>query len=80
VDSLYGEARVTHENGRLRLQFGRGFAGPLEHWQYDAFRVRWEDRRLGSAIVHFRVGADGTVEALTVDAGPEVVLRRQEEG
>src|SRR3982750_3881481 len=42
---MYGEARVTEENGKLvlRLVPAPNFVGDLEHWQYDTFRVKWRD-------------------------------------
>lgn len=42
---MYGEARVTEENGKLVLRFvpSPNFVGDLEHWHHDTFRVRWRD-------------------------------------
>jgi CubicO group peptidase (beta-lactamase class C family) len=49
VDTLYGDMVITHDGGKLTLQFGGGEKADLEHWQYDLFRVRWQDRVNGWA-------------------------------
>jgi CubicO group peptidase (beta-lactamase class C family) len=59
----------------LRLRYGR-LAGPLEHWHYDTFRVRWDTEWRGDALVTFRLGPGGEVASLEV-RGME--LRREEE-
>ncbi len=42
---LYGDAKITEENGKLVLQLvpAPNFIGDLEHWHYDTFRVKWRD-------------------------------------
>jgi CubicO group peptidase (beta-lactamase class C family) len=59
VDSLYGKAVVTYENGALRYRTSSKQAGSLEHWQYDTFRVNWDAAWRGRPMVTFVVGADG---------------------
>jgi hypothetical protein len=64
TDAWYGDVQVTQENGRLRMQFvpTPELRGTLEHWQYDTFVVRWEDRALrADAFVTFQLAPDGTV-------------------
>ncbi|NUQ10994.1 MAG: serine hydrolase [Gemmatimonadaceae bacterium] len=73
TDSLYPTVTVTHENGRLRYRFSSTQAGTLEHWQYDTFRVLWDDWWRGRTTVTFGVGANGSADRLDV-AGFE--LRR----
>lgn len=58
-DSLYGELRITSDGGRLRVAFGKGFAGPLEHWHYDTFLARWDDRRTDPTPLTFSLDARG---------------------
>jgi hypothetical protein len=58
-DSLYGTRTVTFENGTLRLRLGPQYAATLEHWQYDTFRARSDNRWDGSQSVTFTIGADG---------------------
>jgi CubicO group peptidase (beta-lactamase class C family) len=59
ADSLYGEATVrSAPGGNLRLRIGTQ-EGALEHWQYETFRVRWDQRWLGTDLVTFVLGSDG---------------------
>lgn len=58
ADSLYGTRTVTFENGALRMRFGPEYAATLEHWQYDSFRARFDNRWDGTQLVTFTIGAD----------------------
>lgn len=79
ADSMYGEARVRLDGGKLRMTYGRTFDGELEHWHFDTFRAHWRDRTLGMAFVSFALGADGKVASVnfenvgTFGRRPEVV-------
>ena len=64
-DKLYGTITVSGDS-ELRLHYGPGLMGRLEHWHYDTFRVHWDAEWRGSADVMFRLGADGSVSALEV--------------
>lgn len=66
ADSLNGTVQVTVRNGALRAAWGKGFAGPLEHWHYDTFVARWDDRRNGSAALTFVLDETGNVAELRV--------------
>jgi len=66
-DTLYGEARVSLENGTLLLEIGPSFVGELEHWHYDTFRARWRDLQLGRAWVEFRMDREGKVTEVEVE-------------
>lgn len=66
VDSLYGKVMVTMENGALRYRFSSTQAGTLEHWQYDTFRVVWDDWWRGRSTITFVVGPDGAADRLDV--------------
>jgi len=74
VDSLYGKAVVTLENGALRFRTSSKQAGSMEHWQYDTFRVNWDAAWRGNVLVTFVVGADGTPSEVRMDDG---ILRRK---
>ena len=58
ADSLYGEATVKMSGDALRLRIGT-LEGTLEHWQYDTFRVKWDNRWQGTDLVTFVLGEDG---------------------
>ena len=66
ADSLYGEATVRSSGDTLRLRVGT-LEGVLEHWQYDTFRVRWDQRWLGTDLITFVLGQDGTPARLEMD-------------
>jgi hypothetical protein len=74
VDSLYGKAVVTHENGALRLRASSKHAGRMEHLQYDTFRVNWDAEWRGSAIATFTLGVDARPAEVRLGGG---VLRRK---
>src|SRR6185503_21017103 len=60
ADSLFGTRTVTLESGALRMRFGPRDAATLEHWQYDTFRARFDNRWDGTQLVTFTIGADAT--------------------
>jgi hypothetical protein len=66
VDSLYGKVTVTMENGALRYRFSTTQAGTLEHWQYETFRVVWDDWWRGRSTITFGVGPNGSADRLDV--------------
>jgi CubicO group peptidase (beta-lactamase class C family) len=68
-DSWYGDVAVKDAGGRLSITFThtKQLTGSLEHWQYDTFVARWNDRTLNAdAFVTFYLGADGKIEELKV--------------
>jgi hypothetical protein len=66
TDSLYGEADVSTAGDGLRLRIGT-MQGTLEHWQYDTFRVNWDDKWQGTAMVTFVIGPDGNPARIETD-------------
>jgi hypothetical protein len=73
ADSLVGDVTVTLENGRLRLRASSTHAGTLEHWEYDTFRLRWDNTWEGSDYVTFTIGRDGSPSRL--DFGGAILRR-----
>jgi CubicO group peptidase (beta-lactamase class C family) len=73
ADSLVGNVTVTLENGALRLRTSSTHAGTLEHWEYDTFRLRWDNAWEGSDYTTFTIGRDGTPSRLDLDGA---MLRR----
>lgn len=70
-DAWYGDVSVEDDLGTLVLRFSRTdlLTGPLEHFQYDTFVARWQDRSLlADAYVTFTLGADGKVESIRMKA------------
>ena len=70
-DAWYGDVVVEDDLGTLVMRFSRSdlLTGPLEHFQYDTFVARWNDRSLlADAYVTFSLGADGKVESIQMKA------------
>jgi hypothetical protein len=71
-DAWYGDISLTlEEDGRLWFRSARSerLSGPLEHYQYDTFIVRWEDRRLNAdAYVSFTLAPGGTLQGMRMQA------------
>jgi hypothetical protein len=55
-DATVGRVIVNAVDGRLRFEAGPALAGQLEHWHYDRFRVRYDDRWQGTDPVLFTIG------------------------
>ncbi|MBC7909325.1 MAG: DUF3471 domain-containing protein, partial [Pyrinomonadaceae bacterium] len=69
---MYGEAKVTEENGKLvlRLTPATNFVGDLEHWQHDTFTVKWRETvsyPFGRGFVTFTLNPQGKVDEMKID-------------
>jgi coproporphyrinogen III oxidase len=42
--------------------------GPLQHWQYDSFVTKFDDKTIEPAYVTFGLNADGKVEHVALKA------------
>ena len=58
-DPLHGDALVKLDAGRLRVRYGSALDGPLEHWNYDTFRAKWDAEWRGTALVTFQLDEHG---------------------
>jgi CubicO group peptidase (beta-lactamase class C family) len=58
-DSLYGDATVALEGGKLVLSYQSAYTGDLTHWHYDTFQVKWRDAIMGTALVTFTLDERG---------------------
>lgn len=58
-DPLRGDVAVTLHGDRLRVRYGSAYDGPLEHWHYDTFRVKWDAEWRGSALLTFGLDENG---------------------
>ena len=67
-DPWYGDIEVSLVGGKLRIDFKSTprMAGPMEHWQYDTFVTRLDDKNIEPAYVTFSLGPDGAVERVTM--------------
>lgn len=70
-DAWYGDVVVEERDGKLRMRFTHSpdLVGTLEHWQYDTFVVRWDNRTLlADAYVTFTLKADGAIDEVKMAA------------
>jgi CubicO group peptidase (beta-lactamase class C family) len=69
-DPWYGNIEITVNDGRLRIDFKSTprMTATLEHWQYDTFVTRFDDRTIEPAYVTFNLDADGRIDRITLKA------------
>jgi CubicO group peptidase (beta-lactamase class C family) len=63
-DAWYGDILIEERAGKLVIRFSHtpALAGTLEHWQYDTFVARWNNRTLAAdAFVTFSLKPDGAI-------------------
>ncbi len=77
TDSLYGEVVVTQANGGLALEFGPNWRGTLEHWHFDAFRVKFDTPVLPAVPVTFYLNGAGKVDRVEMDMAGLASFRRK---
>jgi CubicO group peptidase (beta-lactamase class C family) len=67
-DPWYGDIVVAQEGKGLTIDFRSTprMGGKLEHFQYDSFLTRFEDRTIEPAYVTFGLDAEGRVERVTM--------------
>jgi CubicO group peptidase (beta-lactamase class C family) len=75
-DPLYGDVVVTLEGNRLQARYGTAFIGPLEHWNYDTFRAKWNAAWRGTALMTFVLDVKG--EPTTLKALGAAFARKSE--
>jgi hypothetical protein len=70
ADPWYGNIEIAQSNGALTIDFKSTprMAGKLQHWQYDSFVTRLDDKTIEPAYVTFGLNADGKVERITMKA------------
>jgi len=68
ADAWYGPIDIRENGGRLRIDFKQtpNMQGTLEHWQYDTFVTRWDDRTIEPAYVTFALDAKGAIDRITM--------------
>ena len=69
-DPWYGDVAVSKGPQGLHIDFKSTprMAGRLEHWQYDTFVTRFDDKAIEPAYVTFALDADGKVSRVTMKA------------
>ena len=69
-DPWYGNLEITQSAAGLKINFASTprMGGSLEHWQYDSFITRFDDKNIEPAYVTFALNADGKIERVTMKA------------
>jgi hypothetical protein len=70
TDPWYGNIEVGVRGRSLTIDFKSTprMGGALQHWQYDTFVTRFDDKTIEPAYVTFALDADGRVERVTMKA------------
>lgn len=68
-DAWYGAIHVRIQDGRLIASFDHTptMIGNLRHWQYDTFKVHWQNPKIEDAFLTFALTPDGHVESLKME-------------
>ncbi|MES2453095.1 MAG: serine hydrolase [Pseudomonadota bacterium] len=68
ADAWYGNIAVGGGKDKLTIDFTSTprMTGTLEHWQYDTFVTRFDDKAIEPAYVTFGLDADGKVDRVTM--------------
>ena len=61
-----GAIVVKASDEGLRLDYGPGLRGPLSHWSHETFRVLWDARWRGEALVTFHLDPAARATALSL--------------
>ena len=64
TDPLYGKADVTLQDGKLRLSLNNVMTGKLDHWNFDTFRLNYDQFWYGHDPVSFLLNTQGKVASL----------------
>jgi len=75
-NDLYGEVKVTNQNGKLNVRFGPAFVSDLEHWHYDTFRAKFRGSGETKAFVTFGLDAQGKSDEVTLEIAPDYPFKR----
>jgi CubicO group peptidase (beta-lactamase class C family) len=69
-DPWYGNVEITVRDGKLRIDFRSTprMTATLDHWQYDTFVTRFDDKTIEPAYVTFSLDADGKIDRITLKA------------
>ena len=68
ADPWYGNIEITAKDGRLTIDFKSTprMSGTLEHYQYDTFIARLDDKTIEPPYVTFDLDADGKIDRITM--------------
>jgi CubicO group peptidase (beta-lactamase class C family) len=64
TSELYGRARVACKENKLSMERDGRFAADLEHWHFDTFRAKYQDKALEPQLITFELDSAAKVAAL----------------
>ena len=67
---VFGELKISKDEGNLVLRFTDGAAGDLMHWHYDLFELTWRDPGQTGDFIVFTLGPTGEVGGLRIEFSP----------
>jgi CubicO group peptidase (beta-lactamase class C family) len=81
TNEMYGDAKVSEQNGKLVVEYSPAMTGELEHWHFDTFRATLREHHLGKAFVTFTLNASGKVDELkmVVPNATDIAFKRAPE-
>jgi CubicO group peptidase (beta-lactamase class C family) len=70
ADPWYGNIDIALVKNKLTFDFKStpNMGGTLDHWQYDSFTTKFNEKNIEPAYVTFGLNADGKVERITLKA------------
>jgi hypothetical protein len=70
ADPWYGNIQIGETDGKLTIDFKSTprMGGTLDHWQYDTFITRFDDKTIEPAYVTFNLDAEGKIDHVTMKA------------
>lgn len=73
-DPWYGDVAVTGDQRGLRIDFKSTprMSGRLDHYQYDSFITRFDDKTIEPAYVTFNLDAEGKIARITMKAASPI--------
>ena len=74
-DALYGDAVVVSDNRGLRFEM-LGYRGRLQHWNFDTYRLIWDDPVMGKTQVTFGLSSTGDIASVRVEGDANMVFAR----
>ncbi len=67
TNEMFGEFTLTQEGNALVYRYRNQFVGDLEHWQYDAFKIVFRNKIMGSSFIVFHLNVDGGVASCEIE-------------
>ena len=67
TSDVYGDVKVTSENGHLVLRYSDDYTADLEHWHHDTFAARWRRTGFGRSFANFALDSRGRVATMELD-------------